>query len=136
MPLWRVKDDRGLRRHELASGFGHSLMLATLSGAFETLRISASVCDGPRWWSLHFEPSVITFELEHGIEGGRAEYDGANLARARQSRAPVCGTYSGFSDLFAPIVARGEVIATLVTGPFLLRRPTSRGAPDFGPAGS
>ena len=37
----------------------------------------------------------------------------------------VRGGHDGYCDLFAPIVARGKVVATLVTGPFATVAPTS-----------
>jgi AraC-like DNA-binding protein len=127
MSLWRPLRDVATRslRHEVAEGFGHSLFSPLVSNAFESLRVAASLTDGVDWLPLHTEPNLIAFELEHGGEADRTEHNQAALATLRRTLRPVRRKHAGFCDLFVPVVARKELVAALVVGPFSLSRPTT-----------
>ncbi|HEV8244353.1 MAG TPA: helix-turn-helix domain-containing protein, partial [Polyangiaceae bacterium] len=127
MPAWQISFSlkTGTHTHRMPEGLGHTLLFSTVASAFETLRVSAGIAAGEFWYPIHGIPSVIPFELEHGLDTDRSVYNGRQIAKARRRRAAVRGTYLGFSDLFVPVVIDGEVEAVLVVGPFLLARPTS-----------
>jgi AraC-like DNA-binding protein len=113
----------------------HSGLLAMAhADIFQSMRVSASivsfdpawrVTDDPQWRVLHIEPSVVAFELEHGVEMARYRYNGTCIRKARRSRAPVLGTLGGLRDLFVPIPRAGGVRSVLVVGPFATSRATS-----------
>jgi AraC-like DNA-binding protein len=93
---------------------------------FRVLRISAAVHEhDDNWVLIHGEPnSLQEFEIEHGVDQGRYAYNERCLSLARKRGKIVRGEHHGHFDLFAPIVARGKVVATLVTGPFATRAPS------------
>jgi AraC-like DNA-binding protein len=125
---WQTRYDpktRGLH-HRVAPGFGHALLAPVVTRIFRVLRISAAVHEhGDNWVLLHSEPSLQEFEIEHGVDQGRYAYNERCLALARQRKRTIRGEHHGYFDLFAPIVARGRVMATLVTGPFATRAPSA-----------
>ena len=110
-----------------------SFLLPGVANVFEELRVSAaireggpwSVGEGSGWRSIHVHPSLPDFELEHGHEVERDEYNVSSMAEARRTRSIVRGAHAGLSDLFVPIVVRSNVRAIVATGPFLTSRPTS-----------
>jgi AraC-like DNA-binding protein len=69
----------------------------------------------------------IAFELLHGKEQGRAAYNRENLAQAKATKRIVVARYEGFTDVFAPVVVKGEVAGYLVCGPLLTEAPTASG---------
>jgi AraC-like DNA-binding protein len=128
VPLWDVSYDTraGLHVHRIAKGLGHALLAPIVADIFTILRVSAYVQEpSGRWWRLHDEPNLGAFEVEHGREGERSQYNGRCLERAYRTKKILLGERGGYSDLFTPIVLRGEVAAVLVTGPFGRARPTS-----------
>jgi AraC-like DNA-binding protein len=126
--LWRITNDPkvGYKQHTVPSGFGHALLAPTVSHIFELLRVQAAIWEhGLEWMPLHDVPSVAAFELEHGKERERDQYNGRQLREVLRRKATVRGEHAGCADLFVPIVARGGVLAVLVTGPFMLARPSA-----------
>jgi AraC-like DNA-binding protein len=113
-----------------------SFLLPGVANVFEELRVSAAirvggpwaVGDGSGWRSIHVERSLPDFELEHGHEVARDQYNVRTMDEARRTRSIVRGEHAGLSDLFVPIVERDRVPAILATGPFVARRPTSADA--------
>jgi AraC-like DNA-binding protein len=67
----------------------------------------------------------IAFELLHGKELNRAQYNQQNLDRACKSKEVVVAQYEGFTDVFAPILSKGQVVGYLVCGPFLTEPPSA-----------
>ncbi|HEV8247143.1 MAG TPA: PocR ligand-binding domain-containing protein, partial [Polyangiaceae bacterium] len=127
--FWRVKFEPklGVKQHRVTSWSGHALFAPILSGAFQTLRVSAAIWEQDHeWLSLHAEPNISLFEGEHGKETERARYNAKQRARAIQSGKIVRSEHAGFSDFFVPMVVQGKVIALLVVGPFQLERPSAR----------
>jgi AraC-like DNA-binding protein len=111
--------------YTVSPGFGHALLAPIVANTFQILRVSATLWEhGQEWFAIHSAPSVITFEIEHGVEG-RGAYDGRCLRRVLRERKTVLGEHGGYCDLFVPVVVKGDVEAVLVTGPFLRRRSTS-----------
>jgi two-component system response regulator YesN len=103
---------------------------AAVAHVFETLRISATIhCDVPgrqEWWPIHNETATLhKFEIEYGSDGERFAYNAECFAAMRRSHKRVRGELHGFSDLFVPVLANGEILATLVIGQFLTRRPSA-----------
>jgi AraC-like DNA-binding protein len=123
---WQTHYDpktRGLH-HRVTPGFGHSLLAPLVARVFRVLRISAAVHEhDDNWVLLHAEPNLQEFEIEHGVDQGRYAYNERSLSLAHQRKRTIRGEYHGYFDLFAPIVARRKVVATLVTGPFATRAP-------------
>ena len=127
MDLWRVTSNADNRYvYETAEGFGHSLASHIVAQAFKILRVSASLTHGSLWWALHEAPNLIEFEFDHGVEMERYSYNGRCLGEARRLKRIVRGELHGYSDLFVPVLARGELVATLVVGQVALTRPTAR----------
>jgi AraC-like DNA-binding protein len=127
--LWRTTYDSQARvhRHELATGFGHALMVSLQSYAFKALRISAAVWSkGTDWFPIHDEPNIGEIELDLGVERERSRYNEAHLQKAWQARVLVRGEHAGYSDLFVPIVARKKTAGILVVGPFSRSQPAAR----------
>ncbi|HEV8245839.1 MAG TPA: hypothetical protein VGP93_08720, partial [Polyangiaceae bacterium] len=128
MSRWQVSHDydADLPVYTTAAGFGHALLTPVVAFAFADLRVSATLWKHTQeWLPIHSEPSgILSFELEHGVDG-RGDYNDQCFARVLESAATVRGEHGGYFDLFVPILARGEVEAILVTGPFLMARPTS-----------
>jgi len=125
--FWNTSYDsktRGLH-HTVTRGFGHPLLASIVSRVFKILRISAAVHEHAyNWVLIHSEPNLQQFEIEHGVDQGRYAYNDHQLALARKGKKIVRGEHHGYCDLFAPIVARGKVVATLVIGPFGTAAPT------------
>jgi AraC-like DNA-binding protein len=124
---WQVYVDpkTGRDTHTLPRGLGHALLAPLVAYTFRVLRISATVTDGRAWWAIHSEPSVLPFELEHGVETERFVYNQRNIDAAREQRKTIRGEHAGFHDLFVPIFLGGQVAAFLVVGPFGTSWPTS-----------
>ena len=120
------KPSVGVKQHRLTSWAGHSLLAPVVTGAFQTLGVSAALWEQDHeWLSIYGEPGIALFEAEHGLELQRHRYNLRQRALAMKSRKPVRAEHAGFSDFFVPIVVREKVIAVLVTGPFALKRPTA-----------
>ncbi|HEV8244340.1 MAG TPA: AraC family transcriptional regulator [Polyangiaceae bacterium] len=127
MSLWRVTSPLPNRyTFETEGGFGHALVAQVVGRVFELVRVSASLCDGKFWWSLHAEPSLTDFEYRHGVEFERYPYNEWHFAEAQRRQRVVRGELQGYSDLFVPVTARGSVVATVVVGPFAVARPTAK----------
>ena len=87
------------------------------SDIFQTLSVSAAIrsnepgwpiTDSPQWRSLYSAPSLIPFEVQHGIEAERYAYNDRCIRRASRQHKAVCGEYLGMSDLFVPIVRKAH----------------------------
>jgi AraC-like DNA-binding protein len=123
---WRVQFDRKAgHTHVTRKGFGHALMAPIAANVFRALGVSASVWDGEYWWPIHLEPSVTSFELEHSADSDRIAYNQKHLKRASSTGCPALGKLGGYSDLFVPVIAHGEVVAVLVCGAFSSAAPTA-----------
>jgi AraC-like DNA-binding protein len=125
---WRVHfdDDLGVKQHEVERGWGHALLAPTVGYAFRALRVSAALWEhGADWLPIHDEPNVFGFAIQHGKGGERAAYNTRSFANVLRNKKPLRGEHAGFSDLFAPIVRKGQVAAILVVGPFGASPPTS-----------
>jgi AraC-like DNA-binding protein len=126
--LWDVRYDLEADRplHRATPGFGHALLATLIVDVFRVLGVSATLQDNRGGWTrLHVEPNLIPFEVEHGADPQREAYNATCLAEVRRRKKAVRGQHSGYSDLFVPIIARGQIAAILVTGPFASARPTS-----------
>jgi AraC-like DNA-binding protein len=110
--------------HTTPPGLGHPLLVPPSSVVFRDLRVSAALNNGDFWWVIHAEPSITDFDLEHGATTERRAYNGQKLAQSRRTKKLVRGRHGGYSDLFVPVVVGGEVVATLVVGPFADERST------------
>jgi AraC-like DNA-binding protein len=113
------------RRHRLAPGVGHSLMVPVVLGAYRLLGLSGSLYSHVGWWPIHLEPNIIPFELEHGREAERQAFNDRHFAEVERQLKPVRGLHAGHLHLFAPIVSHGAMLGLLTTGPIALTRPTS-----------
>ncbi|HEV8247663.1 MAG TPA: hypothetical protein VGP93_17935, partial [Polyangiaceae bacterium] len=87
--------------------------------------MSVAICNGSLWSPINEETNVSAFEMEHGMDPERSVYNERQIARVFQSKELVRGEHAGYSDLFQPIITRGDVVGILVTGPFARSRPTS-----------
>jgi AraC-like DNA-binding protein len=106
------------------------MLVVPSSVVFSVLRVTAAVTDSTYWWVIHAEPDVSAFELEHGADPERGQYNARHFEQVRRTGKPVRGRHAGYSDLFVPVTAGDEVEAILVTGPFAERRPTSASVLD------
>jgi len=101
-------------------------MAPLVSNVFGVLGMAVTLLHDNEWLPIHtVPPSIIRFEVEHGLSHERNAYNARHLARAREKRQAIFGEHAGYSDLFVPVVARGQVIGILVSGPFATRLPTS-----------
>lgn len=107
----------------------YPLVIPAVAHLFEVLRIPAALFYRVPWrvnpwWPIHTEATNLSsFEVEHGVEAERYAYNDRMFAEVEAKKKTVHGLHRGCSDLFVPVVVRGKVIATLVTGPFLAARP-------------
>jgi AraC-like DNA-binding protein len=113
---------------QTAPGFGHALSSPIVANTLAVMRISGTVWDGVNWWSIHTQPGLRLFEIEHGKGEDRLAYNNRALARVTKQRKTVRGEHGGYYDLFVPIVVDRTVEAVLVVGRFAVERPT---APDI-----
>jgi AraC-like DNA-binding protein len=124
--MWRLEHDRetGAHVHQLPSGFGHALVVPMAIEAFRRLGIAAYIHDqADHWFRLNSEPSVARHEIEHSrLE--RFSYNRRFLAAARRERKLIRAELGGQTDFFVPIVARGECVAILISGPVELHAPS------------
>jgi AraC-like DNA-binding protein len=110
-----------------------AFLAPAIANIFEELRISAALREGGPWttsaggWrAIHVEErSLSSFEIEHGLEAGRAKYDLGCMNRAHRQKTIVRGEHAGLSDLFVPVTVGGRSVAVLATGPFVRARSTS-----------
>jgi AraC-like DNA-binding protein len=124
--LWRVTADRDDVRHFVAPGFGHALLASLQTYVFERLGVAAAVWqEGSKWFAIHGEPTILMFEQEHGKDREREAYNRRSFTVVRRDKRMFRGEHGGYSDLFVPLVVRGQVVGVLVTGPFAVARPTS-----------
>jgi AraC-like DNA-binding protein len=93
--------------------------------AFSTLRISVCLVDEQGWHAVHVIDGVTNFELEHGRESERRDYNDRCLAKVRRDGLTVLAEHAGYHDLFVPVRSGGRVGAVLAAGPFTTARPTS-----------
>jgi AraC-like DNA-binding protein len=111
----------------------HAYLTPGVANIFQVLGVSAAIrqgvhpeiWDGTGWFALHRVPSVLDFELQHGVELERVKYNLRSMDQARRERRTVRGRYAGMSDLFVPIVMGDAVPAVLATGPFMTAWPSS-----------
>jgi AraC-like DNA-binding protein len=126
--FWRVHYDTklGVKQHETRSGWGHALLAPSVGFTFRALRVSAALWEhGQDWLPVHDEPNVFGFAIQHGKFAERGTYNARCFGEVRRSQRIVRGEHAGFSDLFAPVMLRGKVVAILVVGPFAAAAPTS-----------
>jgi AraC-like DNA-binding protein len=125
---------RAVKRTQARSGDRNGLLAVAHIDIFQAMRVSASIVsfdpawkitDTPQWRVLHVEPSVVPFELEHGVEAARYRYNGTCAKKASRTRKTVVGRLRGLCDLFVPIPSPNEQCPVLVVGPFATSRPTS-----------
>jgi AraC-like DNA-binding protein len=110
-----------------------AFLAPAIANVFEELGISAALREGGPWrtssggWrAIHVhEPSLASFEIEHGVEGARAKYDLVCMNRAHRSKRLVRGEHAGVRDLFVPVIVGGRSVAVLASGSFSTTRPTS-----------
>jgi AraC-like DNA-binding protein len=123
--IWTVASDpkTGSYTHTVRGGGGHALLVPVVSSVFQVLGLSASMFDGRLWWAIHTEPSVTSFEVEHGVETRRYSYNDRLIGKVARSGAPQRGEHAGFCDLFVPVLINRKVVAVLVAGPFARESP-------------
>jgi AraC-like DNA-binding protein len=96
-----------------------------VANVLKVLKISGSVWSGGIWWSIHSEPGLQLFEIEHGKGENRIAYNQRLFAEVVQKQRTVRGEHGGYYDFFVPIVADRTVQAILVVGRFATARPTA-----------
>jgi AraC-like DNA-binding protein len=112
--------------YDLVPGFGHALVVPSVTFIFEVLRVSAALWEHDvEWLPIHNVSDLIAFEIEHGIETERSAYNARLFKEVIRTGRTQLGKHGGYYDCFVPVVARGQVTAVLVAGPFALARPTS-----------
>src|SRR6478736_9223351 len=107
----------------------HALLAPLVANTFQVLDVGISIDAPGDWYDIYarpFEDNLLSFELEHGVEVERVEYNRRHLTQARRRKRTVVAHYRGFTDLFVPIAPRTGADTVLVTGPFVTSRPTSR----------
>jgi AraC-like DNA-binding protein len=128
MASWKVISDAKTNgyTHRVTEGFGHALLSQVVADVFRVLRVSAALVNEEGYWfRIHGEPSLTSFELEHGREAERFGYNHRHLTRVRKRGVTVLGEHAGYADCFVPVRVDAQTVAVLVTGPFALARPTS-----------
>jgi AraC-like DNA-binding protein len=107
----------------------HALLAPVVANSFQVLDVGISIDAPGDWYDIYarpFELDLLSFELEHGVEVERVEYNRRHLTQARRLGSTVVAHYRGFTDLFVPIVTPRGADTVLVTGPFATSRPTGR----------
>jgi AraC-like DNA-binding protein len=125
---WSVRYDwkAGAYRHTTSQRFGHALLAPLVTNVFGVLGIPITLNRDNEWLPIHsVTPNIIRFETEHGLSHERDAYNARQLSRAQGERRAILAEHAGCSDLFVPVVARGEVLGVLVSGPFATRAPTT-----------
>jgi AraC-like DNA-binding protein len=125
---WSVRYDwkAGVYRHTTSPRFGHALLAPLVTNVFGVLGISVTLNRDNEWLPIHsVTPNIIRFEVEHGLARERGAYNTQQLSRAHKERRAILAEHAGCSDLFVPVLARGEVVGVLVSGPFATRAPTA-----------
>ena len=128
MPSWQVKTDPtvGSYTYSVSAGFGHALLSQVIAGVFRALRVGASLRHLKEWWwSLHDEPNLLSFEVEHSRSKERGQYNARQIAKALRTRRAQRGEYEGCCDIYVPICPSGQVVGFLIVGPFALKRPNA-----------
>ena len=80
------------------------------------------------WFPIAPDPrrtTVTAFELLHGLEHARHEYNTGCVDTAVRTKRTHVGHRAGFFDLFVPVVSGDVVHGVLVCGPILGARPTA-----------
>ena len=104
-----------------------ALLVPTICRIFQELRVGAAIFQDGYWPELiHGEDSLITFEMDYGLQGDRYGYNERCFDRVRRTKASLVAQHGGLHDLFVPILIRGNAEAILATGPFMTARPTHR----------
>jgi AraC-like DNA-binding protein len=112
-------------RNAAESAFQRGFLIQEISKLFGELEIGASIHRNSLWLEVHATPSVLDFELEHGILNERYVYNERLIRRARREGKALIGMHAGFADLFVPIQAPGGSPGVLVVGPFSRQRPST-----------
>ena len=101
-------------------------MSQVIAGVFRALRVGASLRHLKEWWwSLHDEPNLLSFEVEHSRSKERGQYNARQIAKALRTRRAQRGEYEGCCDIYVPICPSGQVVGFLIVGPFALKRPNA-----------
>ena len=85
--------------------------------------MGATLTDGRTWSPVFGMQNVVSVELANRVEGRRDPHNARSIATARREHRTVIAQHAGFHDLYAPIGRDTELL--LVTGPFLIGRPSS-----------
>jgi AraC-like DNA-binding protein len=103
---------------------------AAVARRFELFDVTCCLVANSDWntWHIVYDKrrpmDVVQFEQAYGTFYPRWQYNEAQLAEARKTRAPVVAKHGACHDLFVPIVVRGKVEAYLVCGTFWTEPPT------------
>jgi AraC-like DNA-binding protein len=127
VPVWNVTRHSKTKvlMHRVAPGLGYGWMVPVACTELERLKVGASVNVGVHWFSLCDHATLIPFETAHGRETLRWKYNERIMRAVRRDHRARLGSHGGFSDVFAPIVSKGEVAGTIVVGPFSTRPPSA-----------
>ena len=128
MPDWQVKSDPavGGYTHSVPEGHGHALLGQIVAGVFRSLRVGASLRHMKEWWwSLHDEPNLISFEVEHSRSKERGQHNARQIAKAQRTRRACRGELLGCFDVYVPLCSSRRVIGFLIAGPFARKRPNA-----------
>ncbi len=102
------------------------LLTPVVAHAFSELRISVSLWLSGDWWHpIHLEPSVTSFEYDHGVAKHRWAYNFRCFAQVKKEKKPLRAEHAGWFDLFVPIQDKAGVRGIFVAGSFATSRPTS-----------
>jgi AraC-like DNA-binding protein len=108
-----------------SDAFQRAILIPAYCKIFEDLRVASSMWVDGYWASIHGEPNVTAFELEHGVLLERGPHNERCFERARRERSTVIGQHAGFHDMFVPVCEGRRVRGFVVTGPFAIAHPTS-----------
>jgi AraC-like DNA-binding protein len=102
-----------------------AVLIPIMTRVFEELRVGAALYQLGQWpLVIHEAPSLLVYEIAHGVVDDRYAYNNRCLEHTRRRGVTIQGRHSGFSDLFVPVGA-GRDRPVLVTGPFATARLTS-----------
>jgi len=141
VPKLRHKARSSSPNHEALWSSAHAAWAPVATRAFAAIGIGASLVRiGPQfrppwqpayghrytWHPIHSLPFTVgSLELQHGRGRERVRYNEHWLGRIKAERRHFLTEHSGFNDLFVPMVSQGNVIAAIISGPFLARQPTA-----------
>jgi AraC-like DNA-binding protein len=104
----------------------NGLLAPIAAGAFADLGLSAALWQvRDNWHAIHAVRDLGNVEQDCGFGPPRWAYNFRCFGEVKRTRKPLLGSHFGVHDWFVPILGGERIHAILVTGPFVLKRPSA-----------